>query len=346
MVRKFTEITAALLIACLEIIGIIAFTSGFAESSTPLKPVSYGYAPYAYVAHGNITMSDYMQATGTKFFWASFVQSVPSKCSPAWAGEAANSVTLSLRAGAISDDIMRVREGGGSVGISFGGAAGDDLAVACTSLYNLTSAYRTVIHQYQINDINFDIEGSGASDPSADVRRIQAAYILQRENPSLNVTLTLASSPYGLSNTTLAMVKHYRDAGVTLSGIFIMTSDYGPQVKTLGPAITQSANALFTQLKSLYVGMPDATIWHAIGLIPELGLNTGYPVNSAFTLDDALTLHNFAESYGIGTISDWAANRDKSCRDNNVVVAIDCSGIVQQANQFQQILTPTPQPQQ
>lgn len=336
--RRFIEISVATIIFLCECVGVMAFSSGFSSAATPLSPNRYGYAPYAYVAHGNISMSSYMRQTGTSFFWASFVQSTANKCSPAWAGEEENSVLKSIRSGVIADDIMQVRLGGGDVGVSFGGAAGADLAVTCTSLADLTSAYRSVIKQYQLRHINFDIEGVNAQNASANTRRIQAIYTLQRENPNLRVTLTLVASPLGLNSTTLSDVKHYRDAGVTLAGIFVMTAAYGPKVQTIGPAVTQTADSLFKQLKSLYPMMQDSVIWSGIGVIPELGLNNGVG-NSPFTLLDAVTLRTYALSHSMGTLSSWAANRDKSCRDNMAVLAIDCSGIIQQPNDFQRILT-------
>lgn len=343
MIQKIAAGCAAVVIVVFECIGVMLFSSGFAESASPLTPQRYGYAPYAYVAHGNIRMSDYMNQTGTKFFWASFVQSTPDKCMPAWAGEAENSVATSLRSGAIAEDIMQVRLGGGDVGVSVGGAAGTDLAVQCTNLNDLTKAYRTVINQYQLRHINFDIEGQSALNSAANTRRIQALYILQKENPNLKVTLTLEASPYGLSSTTLADVKHYRDAGVTLSGVFVMTAAYGDKVAIVGPAALQTADSLHKQLVALYPSLPDSDIWLGMGMVPEFGLNNG-TTNAAFTLADAVMVHDYAVNHGIGTLSGWAANRDKSCRNYAAVLAIDCSGIIQQPNQFQQILTLPDQP--
>lgn len=336
--RRFIEISVATIVFLCECVGVMAFSSGFSSAAAPLAPNRYGYAPYAYVAHGNISMNNYMHQTGTSFFWASFVQSTSSKCSPAWAGEEENNVLTSMRSGAIANDIMQVRLGGGDVGVSFGGATGIDLAVACTNLSDLTSAYRSVIKQYQLRHINFDIEGMNAQNNDANTRRIQAIYALQRENPSLHVTLTLVASPLGLSPSTLFDVKHYRDAGVTLAGIFVMTAAYGPKIQTIGPAVAQTAGSLFRQLKTLYPMMHDSDIWAGIGIIPEIGLNNGTG-NSPFTLTDARMIRTFALTNGIGTLSSWAANRDRSCRNNIAVLAIDCSGIIQQPNDFQRILT-------
>ena len=91
-----------------------------------------------------------------------------STCSPTWAGYTAYTV------GGTQDfvgSISKFQSGGGKFVVSFGGAVNNELAWVCTDPAALLSAYTKVVDRYNVDRIDFDIEGSDVSDPSANARR-------------------------------------------------------------------------------------------------------------------------------------------------------------------------------
>ncbi len=334
MRTKFYSVVLIVFLVAAEVLGTFLVASSKISSTGLLNPRPLGYAPYAYVAHDNISMYSYMQQTGIKNYFAGFVQST-GKCAASWAGES-NRIIGGAAVSSVGNDITRVRNGGGNIMVSFGGKSGMDLASVC-NLSDLVRAYTSVIDAYSLTAINFDIEGRTLADAHANTLRTQAAFILQRYHPNLAISLTLVGTTHGLEPKSLGLVQHMHNAGVSLSGIYIMTSDYGSHVTDVGATATQAAMELFAQIKSIYPTVGDATIWQSLGIVPILGINDGIQ-NPSFTLANARTVHTFAVSKKLGTISAWAANRDKSCRNNAAVMAIDCSGVSQAPNQYANIL--------
>jgi chitinase len=55
--------------------------------------------------------------------------------------------------------IARLRQHGGDLIVSFGGAANDELALRCTEPA-LEAAYRQVIDRYSLDTVDFDLEGA------------------------------------------------------------------------------------------------------------------------------------------------------------------------------------------
>src|SRR3712207_7836660 len=58
-----------------------------------------------------------------------------------------------------------------SVRVSFGGAAGQELALTCGSVAELQAAYQSVIDQYDLTFIDLDIEGGATSNTASVARR-------------------------------------------------------------------------------------------------------------------------------------------------------------------------------
>lgn len=69
------------------------------------------------------------------------------------------------------DEIDALRQKGGDVIISFGGANGTELAMCHNDVHALQAAYQSVIDQYRVTWVDFDIEGWAVGDrPSIDLR--------------------------------------------------------------------------------------------------------------------------------------------------------------------------------
>lgn len=272
---------------------------------------------------------------GPKNVTLAFVVSDPeAKCEPAWGGvysldKAESMLDLDRR-------LARLRNLGGSAMVSFGGQANSDLALACTDHTKIVDGYTSVVERYELKSIDMDIEGEMLGDHAAVARQAKAIKAVQDATKGdLDVWLTLPVAPTGLTEDGISAVKEYLNADVDLAGINSMTMDYNagldePYIKT----ITGSLEAVHAQLRTIgqEVGKPigDATAWRRMGATPMIGQNDVR--DEVFTIADAKKLSTFANEKGLGRISMWSLNRDKTCDANwpdPQKVSDSCSGIDQ-----------------
>ena len=127
-------------------------------------------------------------------------------CEPSWGGayslsEAARDLDLDRR-------IARLRDAGGDVVLSFGGAAGVELATACDTADQTRAAYAAAIDRYDVEVIDLDIENDDLADAAAAERRAEAVAQLQ-ETRDLQVWLTLPVSPTGLTADGIDQVRQF-----------------------------------------------------------------------------------------------------------------------------------------
>lgn len=218
--------------------------------------------------------------------------------------------------------IAALQAEGGEVMVSFGGAIGTPLAVSITDVDALVAEYERVIAAYHLTCIDFDIEGLWAHYPtqSASIdRRSRAMRILQdhaaAEGRPLEIWLTFAVLPTGLTTDGLAIVQSAVDAGVELRGVNVMCMDYGLANYTgdAGESAILAGTRLFEQLQAIYAkaGIPksDAQLWAMVGLTPMIGVNDVQDI--VFTQADAREVLDFANAKGIGLLSMWSAHRDR-----------------------------------
>ena len=272
-----------------------------------------------------------------------FVVANPSDgCAPSWGtyydlDAAARALDLDRR-------IVRLRESGGNTIVSFGGAFNEELAVSCTDEAKLVEAYQSVIDRYDLNVVDFDIEGASLANIEANTRRADAIKKLQADNPGLKVWFTLPVAPSGLTTDGVAVVDTVLQAGVNLSGVNLMTMDYGgsrePGV-SMEKATEMALTATWRQLDGSYrkAGMPltEQEVWERIGATPMIGQND--TAADIFTTNDAEALVAFATRMHLGRISYWSANRDIECGigADDGRVSNTCSGVKQEPLEFAQI---------
>lgn len=294
----------------------------------------------------------------------SFIVADPTRgCRPTWGG------AYSLNAA--SDDldldrrIARLRQRGGSVAISFGGAINSELATTCTDPDDLLAAYRAVVKRYDLRTIDLDIEGAALADTKANARRATAIKALQAERKAagekLRVWLTLPVAPTGLTDDGKRVVAAMLDAQVDLTGVNVMTMDYGgsrAKDQSMIDASIQALESTHKQLGQLYSRadqrLGSAALWSRIGATPMIGQND--VAGEIFTIAAARELNTFAKDKGMGRMSMWSINRDRTCGDNYpdvTIVSNSCSGVDQGDETFAQVLrgdakdkpeTPDPKP--
>uniref|UniRef100_A0AAU2K1A9 chitinase n=1 Tax=Streptomyces sp. NBC_00049 TaxID=2903617 RepID=A0AAU2K1A9_9ACTN len=285
------------------------------------------FAPYVDTSlYPAYDLLDTATKTGVKEFHLAFITS-GGGCAPLWGG------VTDLANDKVAAQIGALRAKGGDVRVSFGGAAGHELALNCATVDELAAAYGKVVDQYRLTKVDFDIEGAALPDTAANARRAQAIARLQKSHPGLDVAFTLPVMPEGLTQPGVALLADARKNGVRVDAVNIMAMDYGPAYSgDMGQYAIQAATATQAQIKGV-LGLSDAAAWKAVAVTPMIGVND--VVSEVFTVADATQLVDFAAAKGIGRLAMWSSTRDKQCAAGAVNYAdATCSSILQQPLAF------------
>lgn len=288
------------------------------------------FAPYVdSTAWPPFKFADLFATTKVPFYNLGFIVSEnPQLCFPSWGG------FYPAQSGPLNDQIKALRALGGDVTVSFGGAANVPLYITAPDINTLKEQYKRFIIAYGLTRIDFDIEGIwiDQSYEQANKNNSQALKILQDElaalGKSIDIWFTLPVLPTGLTNDGIRILQLALDAGVVITGVNVMTMDYGDSeapnpAGKMGQYGIQAITSLKNQLNVLYKGSKtEAELWAMIGITPMLGVND--VSDEIFRQSDANQTLNFAKSKNIGMISMWSANRDNSAG----------SGIAQTDNEF------------
>ncbi|MEU8437947.1 cellulose binding domain-containing protein [Streptomyces sp. NPDC029216] len=301
-----------------------------APTATGPAPAPAGgarFAPYVDTSlYPAYDLLDTATRTGVKEFHLAFV-TAGAGCTPLWGG------VTDLASDKVAGQIGALRAKGGDIRVSFGGAAGRELALNCASADELAAAYGKVVDQYRLTKVDFDIEGAALPDTAANTRRAQAIARLQKSHPALDVAFTLPVMPEGLTQPGVALLADARKNGVRIDSVNIMAMDYGPAYAgNMGQYAIQAATATQAQLKGV-LGLSDQAAWKAVAVTPMIGVND--VASEVFSVSDATRLVEFASAKGIGRLAMWSAARDKQCPSGAVNYAdATCSSVLQQPLAF------------
>ncbi|MEV8548857.1 cellulose binding domain-containing protein [Streptomyces glaucescens] len=290
--------------------------------STGGTPATARFAPYVdtslYPAFDLVAAA---RATGVQDYNLAFVTD-GGGCTPKWGG------VTDLASDAVAAQIGALRTKGGDVRVSFGGAAGTELATACASADALAAAYGKVVDAYRLTKVDFDVEGGALPNAAANTRRAQAIAKLQQRHPGLDVSFTLPVMPEGLTQAGVDLLADARKNGVRIGTVNIMAMDYGPAYSgDMGTYAEQAATATQAQIKGV-LGLSDSAAWKTVAVTPMIGVND--VTSEIFKVDDATQLVDFARAKGLGWLSMWSGTRDKQCPGGAQNHAdATCSSIVQ-----------------
>ncbi|GHE85930.1 glycoside hydrolase family 18 protein [Streptomyces fumanus] len=276
------------------------------------------YPAFDLVAHA--------EATGVREYHLAFVTD-GGGCTPKWGG------VTDLASDAVAAQIGALRAKGGDVRVSFGGAAGSELATTCGSADALAAAYEKVVTAYRLTKVDFDVEGGALPDTAANARRAQAIAALQKKHPGLDVSFTLPVMPEGLTQPGVDLLADARKNGVGIAAVNIMAMDYGPAYSgDMGTYAEQAATATQAQIKGV-LGLSDSQAWRTVAVTPMIGVND--VTSEVFTVQDATQLVDFARRKGLGRLAMWSATRDKACPGGPKQQAdATCSSIDQDKDAF------------
>jgi hypothetical protein len=274
------------------------------------------FAPYMEMASES-DLTNVANTTGSKYFTLAFIID-NGGCNAVWEGTS-NTMSSSFLVG----ELQNLRNAGGDVIVSFGGAAGNELALDCGSVSSLQAQYQAVISKYNVTHLDFDVEGSAISNTAANDRRNKALHNLQTANPNLIISYTLAVDTSGLPGDQINLLNNAVSNGTRVDIVNLMTMDYANDSRDMGAAATQAATSTVNQLKSVYPGKTTAQLWHMIGITPMIGVNDTQP--ETFTIANAQTVLSFSQSNNIGVIAMWSVSRDHGgC---NGQLSDTCSGV-------------------
>lgn len=316
------------------------------SNSVTAKPWMAGYVDVT--ATPSYAFENPDTSSGDNVVLSFIVADTADPCKPSWGtyyslDDADTALDIDRR-------IARIAQRGGEAIVSFGGQLNEELASSCTDTESLKHAYDAVIDRYQLNVIDLDIEGKNLSDKAAGDRRASTLATIQKERAQsktpLAIWVTLPVAPSGLTTEGTDAVSQLLSAGVDLTGVNVMTMDYGtslPEGESMSVAAIDALNATHAQLRTLYklqgIELGTKAIWNKMGATPMIGQND--VPGEIFSLDDAKALNEFARKNELGRMSLWSLNRDTTCGSNYpdvTRVSTSCSGVVQGDVKFASLL--------
>jgi hypothetical protein len=283
------------------------------------------FAPYVDMTLNSDSLARMKNQSGVGLFTFGFIVS-KAPCEASWGGY------YGLDDPAMNQRIAKLKQAGGDGIVSFGGAAGQELANTCTTVNSLQAQYQAVINRYGIRNLDFDIEGADQANTATLTRRFKAIQRIQAAGRAagkpVEVSLTLPVMPTGLTHDGRRAVHMAINDGVRVSVVNIMAMDYyDPSVDydgRMGDLAIQAARATHTQLARLYASRSDAAVWRMVGVTPMLGVNDD--PKEIFTTQNAKQLTAFAKQKHIGRLAMWSANRDHPC-PGTPNASNNCSGL-------------------
>ncbi|MBL7498088.1 cellulose binding domain-containing protein [Frankia sp. CNm7] len=308
-------------------------------ASTPPGGGSDRFAPYIDTSlYPPFDLVSAARATGVRTYTLAFVLAGGGGCDPRWGG------VSELGQDGVPGQIGRLRELGGDVRVSFGGANGTELAHACASPAALAAAYGEVISTYGLTRVDFDIEGSSLPDTAANDRRAQAIAQLQRaaaaQGRELDVSFTLPVLPSELTQPGVALLENARERGVRVDAVNVMAMDYGdgaapnPEGR-MGAYAIDAVTATQAQVKGVF-GLSDAEAWSRLAVTPMIGVNDVR--TEVFRPSDARQVAAFAVAHDLAWWSMWSLTRDQPCPGGPADYAQPtCSSLAQQPLEFTRI---------
>ena len=288
--------------------------------------VSY-YSDPTWSINGPVKLLKLYQDTGVKFYNLGFIQSTGSvsnnKVKWGWGGYSVLSEGNSDEQYAgIKQSIKELRDAGGDVAISFGGAAGTAFWQTTQDVDVLANTYIEIIDGYNLTRIDLDVEG-GAQNATQNVANAKAIKKAQ-DATGVDVVLTLPVLPSGLTYDGLAVLQAYLENGVNLKVVNIMTMCYGASTlnpgENYGTASLRAVESLKDQLKDYYskyaaTTLSDAEAFAKIGTTVSIGFESGS--DPIFTVDWSELVVNHAIQNKIAMTSFWSMNRDAQLDKNS-----------------------------
>ena len=297
----------------------IDWTGTKEKVGTPKSPwPAHVYAPYVdFTLNSQPDMVSLAQNHNVNHFTMAFVVSKDAQtCLPTW-GTAYNINDYTQYS-----KIKALREAGGDIMVSIGGASNSPLAAACKNIDDLQQHYYDIVDNLNLNVLDFDIEGTWVADHDSINRRNEAVKVVQdkwnQEGRKVGIWYTLPILPTGLTPEGIYVLEDAKAKGVELSGVNVMTMDYGNSIcqsdgtegqNIHGKCATSAIENLHSQMKQIFTDKSDAEIDAMMGTTPMIGYNDVQ--GEAFYMSDAKLVMQDATDRNLGMIGIWSIMRDQ-----------------------------------
>ncbi|WP_074432723.1 glycosyl hydrolase family 18 protein [Clostridium ihumii] len=282
--------------------------------------------------NGALNLKKIAEDTGVKFFNLGFIQSTSGisngKVNWGWGGyDVLNEKNAdNSQYQGIKKSIKDVRELGGDVTISLGGLNGVSIWEVTQDVDILFNTYKEIVEGYGLTRLDLDIEGGPATNKNHNIANAKAIKKLQ-DATGVDVVLTLAVLPSGLTSVQLDVLEAYLSQGVDVKLVNIMTMAYGNGTllpgENYGTGSLRAVDSTKNQLKNYFKKYADVTLtdeeaYRKIGTTPSIGFEgAAHPL---FTTEWTELVVNHAIDKGIGMTSMWSINRDSMAESNEGVL--------------------------
>jgi bifunctional chitinase/lysozyme len=276
------------------------------------------YAPYVDFTLNSIPdMAALAQSKNITHYTLAFVVSKDANtCIPTW-GTAYNMGDYTQYS-----KIKALRDAGGDVMVSIGGANNSPLAASCKNVADLQQHYYDIVDNLNLKVLDFDIEGTWVADHESIQRRNQAVKAVQeqwkKEGRDVAVWYTLPILPTGLTPEGVYVLQDAKAKGVALAGVNVMTMDYGNAIcqsadkegqDIHSKCATSAVDNLYSQVKAIWPEKSSGEVYAMLGTTPMIGYNDVQ--GEVFYLSDAQRVYQHAKDRGLGMIGIWSMMRDR-----------------------------------
>ncbi|KJB86920.1 chitinase [Paenibacillus sp. E194] len=286
-----------------------------------------------YSNNGAPNLARISEDTGVKFFNLGFVQPVghqvaDGKVQWGWGGHALLSEKnpQDTQYQGIKQSIREIRELGGDVTISLGGANGAAFWEVTQDTDTLFNTYMELVQGYGLTRFDLDIEG-GAQNKDMNIANAKAIKKLQ-DATGVDIVITLPVLPSGLTSVQLDVLEAYLSAAVDVHVVNIMTMNYGSGTlqpgENYGSASLRAVDSTKNQVKQYYkqfanIDLTDQEAYGIIGTTPSIGFESN--LHPIFTTEWSQLVVDHAIEKGLAMTSFWSMNRDAMLENNSGVTA-------------------------
>lgn len=222
--------------------------------------------------------------------------------------------------------INNIREKGGDIILSFGGASNEPIEGPMTDIKKIVDIYLKTIANYSLTAIDFDFEGGFLAHNDALDRHISAITEVIKAKPTLKISYTLpvdgAPGLMGFNGNGEIFLKKLHDAGITPSLINGMSMEFGQGSSTnvfecarlslegaSNPNPDGSQRGAIKQIKEIWTNLSDKEIYKLTGLCTMYAKHLNGKIN---TVENQAEINKYlVGAKGLGNVNGWDASIDK-----------------------------------
>jgi len=332
MRTRFRTLLVAAATAAATVVPAVAQAAAPAAGFRANPIPTHVYAPYV-ETYNHDDLAAMARQSGVKYETLAFLQTdVAGSCTAYWNGD----TTTPMARSTYGTEIAEIQARGGNVIPSFGGYGADttdtDIADSCTDVGAIAAVYENVITTYKVTRIDLDVEADSLNNTAGIERRNEAIaeveHWAKRHGEQIQFSYTLPTATTGLTTAGLSVLQSAKAAGAQVALVNGMAFDYWiGTAQEMATDTESAAQAIFTQLQTLFPHTPARKLWAGIGITEMPGIDD-FGADETFTQADAVTVAQWAEQHDLGQLAIWALDRDNGACPG-LSGQGQCSGVAQ-----------------